>query len=196
MQTLKNIDSDTLFPYLMTSGLILLISAFFMPFAAIMLVQDLLFYSPDHWSFIRPTEAYLAFFIGMIWIALIVFSFLFTKMHIEKKGREYKLTWIHIINFVFAIGLLILSIYHYAYLDEEGAHANSFWTFTEKSIAWNDVHEVTRLVEEGSLGVISYTFSNDDTSITIPFDYQDYHTNRAIKRIRELYDWEIVDIVN
>ena len=195
MHSLKNLDSDTLFPFIMTSGIILIISIFFIPIAAIMLIQDLLFYSPENWSFIRPGAAYKGFGFGMLWIAIVLFSFLFTKMFSEKKEWEYKLTGLHLINLPFAVLVLVLSIYHYAYLNENGVQGNSFWTFTEKSIQWEEVQDVTRLVEEGSLRVISYTFSDGTKNITIPYDSRDYHTSQSITRINQKYNWNITDII-
>ncbi|WP_096200297.1 hypothetical protein [Bacillus sp. FJAT-45350] len=195
MNRLRNVDTDTLFPYIMTWGLLLLISSFFVPVVTVMFIQDLLFFSADNWSFIRPVEAYIGFGVGMIWIAIVLFSFLFTKMHSEKKNRTYKLTGLHLILFVVAFPLFVFSIYHYAYFDEHGVQGNSFWTLSEDSIAWDEVQEVTRTVAESSQRVMSYTFSDGDTSITIPYDPQDYQTVQSIKRVVNIYNWNITDNV-
>ncbi|MCD8511084.1 MAG: hypothetical protein LRY73_15280 [Bacillus sp. (in: Bacteria)] len=195
MKRLKNIDSDTLFPYIMTWGVILIVSALFVPLGAIMLIQDLLFFSAEQWTFIRPNAAYFGFGGGMIWIAVVLFSFLFTKMYSENKGQEYKLAGLHLLNLPIVAVVLALSIYHYAYLDDHGVQGNSFWTFKEESISWDEVQKVTRLVEEGSLRVKSYTFYDSETSITIPYDTEDYRTNRAIRRMNQLYDFNIIDII-
>lgn len=195
MIRLRDADTDTLFPYIITCGLLLMISAFFLPIVAIMIIQDLLFFSADHWSFIRPGEAFIGFGVGMIWIAIVLFSFFFTKMYSEKKDRKYKLTGLHLIFLIFAIPVFVFSIYHYAYLDEHGIHGNSFWALSEESLAWEEVQEVTRVVDERTKRVLLYTFSDGYTSITIPYDPQDYQTVQSIKRVVQEYNWDIADIV-
>lgn len=195
MRFLWHADSDSLTPFILASSLILIISAFFVPAAAIMYIQDLLFFSYDHLSFIRPSAAYIGFGLGMIWISIIMLSFLFTKMYSEKRERTYKLTGLHLTFLALAVPVFVFSVCHYAYLDEQGVHDNSFWSLSEDSIAWDDVEEVTRLVEEDSKRVISYTFSKSDTSITIPYDTQDYHTNQTISRAVDEYNWDITDIL-
>ncbi|MDQ0351371.1 hypothetical protein J2R98_001185 [Alkalibacillus filiformis] len=193
MKFLKNIDSNDILPYISTTGLILIICSVILPVPVIMLVQDLLFFSYDQTSFIRPTEAYLGFGGAMLLIALILFSFLFTKMYYDKKDKEYNLTAVHLVLFVLSIVLLILPIYHYHYFDDQGVHSNTYWTFSEESIAWDDITEVSREVNEEDYAVLSYTFSNDEQSITIPFDYSDNDTNRTINYAVDAFNWDVED---
>lgn len=180
-------------PFITATGLFLIIFSFIVPFPAILFIQDMLFFSYDHLSFIRPTAAYVGFGVGMIWIAIVLFSFLITKIYFEKKARKYKLTGLHLVFLTFGFVIFALSIYHYYYLDEEGIHSNSFWSFSVDSMAWDDVEKVSRLVEEDSLRVLSYTFSNEDMSITIPYDTQDTDTSSAIYRAVEIYKWDVID---
>lgn len=195
MRILRNIDSDTLMPIILPSSIILIISSFFIPVAVIMFIQDMLFFSYDHWAFIRPAEAYIGFGLGMIWVSIVLLSFLFTKMYSEKKDRKYRLTALHFLFLILAVPVFVLSVHHYAYLDEYGVHGSSFWSLTEDKMAWEDVDNVTRLVEENSRTVISYSFSQGGTSITIPYDPQDFQINQAISRVVDLYNWDIIDIV-
>jgi len=195
MKLFRNTDADSLMPVLVTSGFLLIITAFFVPAVAIMFIQDMLFFSSDHWSFIRPDEAFIGFGAGMIWMGVLLLSILLTKMYAEKKDMKYKLTGIHLVLLALAIPIFVLSVYHYSYLDENGVEANTFWTLSEDKIAWNDVEGVTRLVEEGSYRIFSYTFTSSDTSITIPYDPQDQRTIKAIDRAIYAYNWEVVDIV-
>lgn len=195
MNLLRNSDADSLMPYLMPTALLLMITAFFVPAVAIMFIQDMLFFSYDHWSFIRPAEAFIGFGAGMIWSGVILFSILFTKMYSEKKDKKYKLTGLHLILLALAVPVFVFSIYHYAYLDEHGVQINTFWTLAEESIAWEEVEQVTRMVEEDSSRVLSYTFSNSDTSITIPYDTQDHLTVKAIDRAVQAFNWEMTDII-
>ncbi len=94
----------------------------------------------------------------------------------------------------FAPLLFALSIYHYAYLDESGVTGNDFWTFSEEHIAWDDVEEVTRLVDEGNKAVLSYTFSDGEKSITVPYNSREYETRRAILSVVQMYEWEVTDV--
>ncbi|WP_052131474.1 hypothetical protein [Planococcus sp. CAU13] len=193
MKFLRNADSDTLLPYILTSGLILLLSAAIVPAAAIMFIQDMLFFSHDHWTFIRPQAAYQGFAIGMVWISLVLFSLLFTKMYAEKKGKEYKLAGLHVFFFLLAVPAFVLAVFHYAYLDEDGVQVNPLWSFTEERILWDQVKEVKRTVEENTSRVLFYTFSDGDASLTIPYDSRDYKTVQAIKRAILQYNWETTD---
>ncbi|GAE27419.1 hypothetical protein JCM9140_3566 [Halalkalibacter wakoensis JCM 9140] len=195
MKLLKETDSDTLFPYIMTTGLLLVITAFFLPVIVVLFVQDMLFFSADHWTFIRPAAAYIGFGSGMILIAIVLFSFLLTKMYSEKKDKPYKWTGFHLVFLFMVVPLFVFSIYHYAYFDEQGVQGNSFWSLSETRISWEDVEEVTRLVEEGSLLVTAYTFSDGHTSITIPYDPQDYRTRQSITHLVNVYNWDVADII-
>nr|WP_275980166.1 hypothetical protein [Halalkalibacter alkaliphilus] len=175
--------------------MLLLVTSFFVPIVAIMFIQDWLFFSVDHWSFIRPTAAYIGFGAGMVWTAIVLFSFLLTKMYSEKRDRTYKLTWLHLLLLGLAVPLFVFSITHYAYLDENGVQKNSFWTLSEDSIAWNDVIEVTRLVEERTKRVTAYSFTDGDLTITIPYDSRDYLTIQSINYVVDTYNWDIVEVV-
>lgn len=194
MKFLRNTDSDTLLPYILTTGLILLLSAAIIPVVIIMFIQDLLFFSHDHWSFIRPQAAYQGFAAGMVLISLTLFSLLFTKMYSEKKRKDYKLAGLHVFLLALALPIFVLSVYHYMYLDEGGVQVNPFWSLSEKSIAWDDVTGVVRTVEENTSRTLSYTFENGEKEITIPYASEDYKTARAIQRVTFEYDWEIRDI--
>ncbi|KHF41622.1 hypothetical protein [Halalkalibacter okhensis] len=192
---LRNTDFNTLFPYLATSGMLLLVTSFFVPIVAIIFIQDWLFFSVDHWSFIRPKAAYIGFGAGMVWTAIVLFSLLLTKVYSEKRDRTYKLTWLHLLFLGLAVILFVCSITHYAYLDEDGVKKNSFWTLSEDRIEWDDVLEVTRVVDESTKRVTAYSFSDGNLTITIPYDSQDYLTVQSIKYLVDTYNWDIVDVV-
>lgn len=193
MYYLRNVDSDTLTPYIASTSLLLMILSVFVPFPAILFIQDMLFFSYDHLSFIRPTASFIGFGAGMIWIAIVLFSFLLTKRYSEKKERKYKLTGVHLAFLTLGFVMFVTSIYHYHYLDEHGIQSNSFWSLAEESLAWGDVEEVSRVVEEDSYRVLSYTFSSNDTSLTIPYDTEDPDTSNAINRAAEMYNWDVND---
>ncbi|WP_227394588.1 hypothetical protein [Jeotgalibacillus aurantiacus] len=194
MKKRRNFDADSMMKYLLTAGLLMIIMAFFIPGFVVILIQDLLFFSADHWSFIRPMDAFLAFGTGMVIIGLTLISFLFTKLYAEKKRKTYRLTGVHILLIVLTLPLFVFSVYHYAYLNEDGAQANSFWSLSEQSIAWEEVEEVTRIVDEESLRVYSYTFSSDTGEVTIPYDPTDRETVRAIGFVVDSYGWELNDV--
>ncbi|MFS0752413.1 hypothetical protein [Oceanobacillus sp. 1P07AA] len=194
MKFLREIDADSLVPYILTSSLLLLVSAFAVPGIAIIFIQDLLFFSYDHWMFIRPVEAYKGFGIAMILIAVILLSFLLTKFYMEKKDKEYKLTVIHLLLIVVTIPLFILSISHYAYFDDNGVHGNGFWTLSEDNIAWDDVENVSRVVDPSSRKVFSYHFSDNNITIDIPYDTQDTRIKQTITEVIDSNDWEVEEI--
>ncbi|MFB1081558.1 hypothetical protein [Jeotgalibacillus sp. JSM ZJ347] len=191
---IRNSDSDTMMPYISTTAILLILTALFLPGILVMFLQDMLFFSYDHWSFLRPSAAYMGFGAGMIWIAVVLLSFLFTKMYSERKKTTYKFAGLHVFMLALALPLFALSIYHYAFLDETGVTGNSFWTFSEERIAWDDVEEVTRLVDESNSAVLSYTFSDGETSITVPYNSREYQTRRAILSAVQMYKWEVIDV--
>lgn len=193
MKALREIDADSLTPYILTIGLILLISAPILPVAVIMFIQDMLFFSYDHLSFIRPQAAYSGFAAGMALVAVTLFSFLFTKLYAEKKRRDYRLAGLHLFLLLLALPLFALSIFHYAYLNEDGVHVNPFWSLTEVYVAWDQVEHVVRTVDEGTSRVLSYTFIDGDVTVTVPYDSQDFQTVRTINRASLQYDWETTD---
>ncbi|PPA71084.1 hypothetical protein [Jeotgalibacillus proteolyticus] len=193
MKLFQNTDADALMPGIMTSGLLLIVTSFFIPAIAIMFIQDMLFFSSDHWTFIRPSEAFIGFGAGMIWMGIVLFSLLFTKMYAERKNKKYKLTWLHLLFLSMAAPVFVLSIYHYYSIDEQGVKGITFWSASEDHIAWEEVEEVSRVVEEGSQLVFSYTFKSSDTSITIPYDPLDTQTVDALKRAVYTYEWEVID---
>lgn len=194
MKFLRNTDSDTLLPFVLTTGLILLLSAAIIPVVIIMVLQDLLFFSHDHLTFIRPQASYQWFAGGMVLISLTLFSLLFTKMYAEKKRKDYKLAGLHLFLLALALPVFGLSVYHYMYLDEEGVQENPFWSISEESISWDEVTGVVRTVEENTSRTLSYTFENGEREITIPYDSEDFKTARAIRRVTSEYEWEIRDV--
>ncbi|MFD1334958.1 hypothetical protein ACFQ4N_05195 [Oceanobacillus iheyensis] len=196
MKFLRDIDADSLLPYILTSSLLLLVSAFGIPGIAIIFIQDLLFFSYDHWIFIRPVESFKGFGIAMIWIAVTLLSFLLTKFYMEKKDKEYKLTTIHLLLLVVTIPLFIFSVSHYAYFDSNGVHGNDFWSLSEDNIAWDDVEEVSRVVDPRSRTVFSYHFSDSNTTIDIPYDTQDNRIKQIITEVINTNDWDVKDIYN
>lgn len=193
MNFLKNMDSDSMTPFILTTGILLILLSFIVPFPIILFIQDTLFFSYDQIAFIRPRASFLSFAIGMIWIAIVLFSFLFTKIQSEKKGSSYKFTILHLIAFILGLSILGFSIFHYHYLDEKGIYSNSFWSFTEKELLWNDVEKVSRHIDEENYAVLFYTFSNQDTTITIPYDSQDTDLSSAIYTMIDRYEWDILE---
>ncbi|SDN58325.1 hypothetical protein [Alkalicoccus daliensis] len=195
LKRLKEADANSLLPYVLTAGPLLMIMAFFVPFIAVMMIQDLLFFSRSHWSFIRPREAYLGFGAGMIWLAVCLFSLFAAKVIFERKKREDWLSGLHIILMLLALPIFVLSIYHYAYLDEHGVQVNSFWSMSEESLAWDNVVYVSRVEREGSREVLSYTFSDGEKSLTIPYTTDDYQTRQAVNEVINVYAWEVETVI-
>ncbi|TVP86056.1 MAG: hypothetical protein EA344_03975 [Alkalicoccus sp.] len=193
MKRRKQIDADTLMPYVLTAGPLLIISAFFVPVIVIMMVQDMLFFSYDHWSFIRPQAAYLGFGGAMIWLAVCLFSLYVVKAAAERKNWSDWSLSVHSLLMTAAFPVFILSIYHYAYLDEAGVKVNSYWSVSETDIHWEDVENVSRTVEEDTQRVTSYTFSSNSKSLTIPYATEDYQTRQAVNRVLSEYEWEVED---
>ncbi len=194
MKFFKNLETDTITPFILGTGAVLIILSFIIPFPAILFIQDALFFSYDNLTFIRPKSAYLGFALGLVWIALIMFSFLLTKMYTEKRKTDYKLTALHIILFLASFIIFAFSIFNYHYIDHKGVHSNPFWTFTEKSINWDDVEHVSRKVRESNYQVLSYTFKSANKQITIPYDTQDIDTSRTVYGVIGEYGWEVEDV--
>jgi hypothetical protein len=196
MKRRTQIDADTLMPYVLTAGPLLIISAFFVPVIVIMMVQDMLFFSYDHWSFIRPRAAYLGFGGAMIWLAVCLFSLYFIKAAAEKKNWNDRSMSVHTVLMAAAFPIFVLSIYHYAYLDEAGVKVNAFWSVSEDEIHWGDVESVSRVVEEDTQRVTSYTFSGNGRTLTIPYATEDYQTRQAVNRVLSEYEWEVEDKIS
>lgn len=193
LKILKNIESDSLMPFILTTGVLLIMLSFIVPFPAILFIQDLLFFSYDHISFIRPSTAFFGFGLGMIWLALVLFSFLFTKIYCEKKEKNYSLTGLHLILFLFGFVIFFFSVFNYHYIDEQALHSNPILSISEKNIAWNDVEHVSREVRDDNAQVLSYTFSDNAIEITIPYDTEDTDTSSAIYSLMDKYDWDVKD---
>ncbi|KYG35083.1 hypothetical protein [Alkalihalobacillus trypoxylicola] len=193
MFSFKKVESDKLLPYVMSIGVILILTSLIVPMVAILFIQDFLFFSSSHWTFIRPSEAFIGFGLGMVWIAVVLFSLFFSMKWSEIKDKDYRWGPLHVLLGCLSIPIFLLSIYHYIYLDEQGVHEISIWSFSEEGILWEDIDHTTRLVQEGSQITISYTFSDGERDITIPHDPQDYLTNTAIDRAIDTHQLMIID---
>ncbi|CAM3875533.1 hypothetical protein [Alkalicoccus chagannorensis] len=188
---LRNLESDTMTPYVLTTAPLLLLLAFFVPPAVIMLGQDTLFFSYDHWSFIRPDAAFQGVGAAMIWLAVVLVSWWATKIAAEKRERPYKLTGLHLTAAVLTLPAVVLSLSHYAYLDESAAVENKFFAVGETRVAWDDVEHVVREAEAGSRQVTAYSFEGREDTVTIPYDSSDYQTVQAISRVQDMYAWDV-----
>jgi hypothetical protein len=68
------------------------------------------------------------------------------------------------------IALMILAIFNYSYLDEEGAHINSFLSLTEKDFTWGQINKVVVKVdyrEITNVRILYYLILEDGSKIDI-----------------------------
>ncbi|PYZ95562.1 hypothetical protein CR205_18710 [Alteribacter lacisalsi] len=192
--TLRNADTGRIAPFFIVFSFILIISAVFIPIVAVMIIQDVLFFSRDHWIFIRPTAAYVVFGAGMVWMAVVLLSTLFTKMWADRVEKPYRLTFLHMVLFLLAIPVYAYAVMHYTYLDDHGAHTNLLLSSEEKTIAWDDVTEVYREVDPETNRILSYTFSDGESDIYIPFRLTDTELRSHVRQVVNSYELDVTEI--
>ncbi|TMW70093.1 hypothetical protein [Alteribacter natronophilus] len=192
--SLRDADTGRVAPVLVVSSLILIISAAFLPVVAVMVIQDVLYFSRDHWIFIRPTAAYVTFGAGMVWMAAVLLSTLFTKMWSDRRDQPYRLTFVHVVLFFIAFPAFVFGVNHYTYLDDQGAHTNQLFASGEKMIEWTDVTEVYREVDAESNRILSYTFSDGNETIHLPFRVTDTELRSHVRNVVNHYGLEVTEI--
>ncbi|HLS36157.1 MAG TPA: hypothetical protein VK061_07965 [Bacillota bacterium] len=194
MKYLRDIETARISRFILMTSTLILLLAFILPVPIVLFIQDTLYFSYDHDLFIRPPKAFRGMFIGLVWIAGTLLSFLFTKMYAEKKERPYKWTLPHILSLIVGIAICLLSIHHYYYFAGDTLAENDFFALTENKLSLNDVDHVSREVAESNYEIFSYTFTTSNNEITVPYDARDVEQMRFTYGLIDIYEWEIEDV--
>ncbi|PYZ96894.1 hypothetical protein CR205_14555 [Alteribacter lacisalsi] len=192
--SLKHADTSRVAPFLIAGAMIIGLSAFLLPFIAVMVLQDMLYFSRDHWIFLRPTAAYIFFGAGMLWMAAVLLSALFTKMWADRKDRTYNLTTVHLLLFLLAGPFFVFSVMHYTYLDDSGAHTNPLFAAGETTVMWDDVTEVVREIDPANNEILSYTFRDSEDAITLPFGQNSSELRGIVRNVVNGYELEVTEV--
>lgn len=149
--------------------IILYVSSLFVPFVVVAAYQSLVYYERTQWFFVTPFESYIAFMVGMLYIAVILTIFLIFKEKWNKKVFK----WVLSILYLLSIPVFIFSSTTYYYFDDKGIHSNELTSLKEKEYKWEDLSSL-HIVYRNHLGTTNYyqykfKMKNGEI-ITIPFD--------------------------
>lgn len=184
------LDSSTVLKWGIPAAALLLISAVFLPPALVVFFQEILYFSEHHWAFIPYPSAFQLMAAAMAWAALCIISLFVTMLIAEGKKRTYRGTAVHAGLGLLSLPLLALSLGHYAYIDDEGVHTNAMWSFSEETMAWEDVQHVERLTSGESVTVNEYAFADENRTFIIPYNANDFPTTRAMTQMEEEHGLE------
>jgi hypothetical protein len=173
MPSLK-IDSEKATYWLYGFIFILFLSSLFMPFVFIFWLQDLLYHSNSHWTFIAPSSAYLSFFIGMLLIpiALTIHLIIRSKTNIRWIG------WITGLLFVCSIPFFALGVSTYYYLDNDGIHMNELMSLEEIDYRWETMKELKEVwvLDNGVSRLDEYILiTEDDSEVDLTASFKEHH---------------------
>lgn len=162
-------DSEKAHQYVFASAIILFISSLFMPLVFVFFIQETLYHSKSYWFYEAPTSAYVTFGIGMVWIAIVLFGYLFIKWKFEPRF----LKTITMLLLCISIPFFMFGVANYYYVDDEGLHFNYLNTFNQvTTYEWKDLKEVKEIYEKSSSGTVylkEYAFITKDNKVeTLP----------------------------
>lgn len=146
---------------LVTTGIILILSAIFIPIFLLSPFQAQ-FYRPEGtWVFEAPKSAYLTFSIGLA--AVGVFIILGVWMKSAEKFGWFGKVFVGA-GFLISLLMAILSFDYYHYIDKNGVHFNTLLSLQEKHYEWLEIQQARQTVIN-KMGVMSddeliFTFSD------------------------------------
>jgi hypothetical protein len=145
----------------------LFICSFFLPLFLIFILQDILFFSDEHWFFTAPPSAIYTFFIGLILIPISLTIYRLTL----KFGKKF-MKWITLSMILLSLPLFFLSVTNYYYMDDEGIHLNKLMSIQVTSYNWDDIKEVKEIykmsMNEPTLVEYEFIMKNNEM-IKIPY---------------------------
>lgn len=163
-------DSEKAHQYVFVIAIILFISSLFMPLVFVFFIQETLYHSKLHWFYEAPTSAYVTFGIGMVWIAIVLFGYLFVKWKYDPRFSK-SITGLLL---CISIPFFIFGVDNYHYLNDEGLHFNYLYTLNRvTTYEWKDFKEVKEIYEKssGTVYLKEYAFITKGNKVeTLPFN--------------------------
>ncbi|KGX92076.1 hypothetical protein N781_02975 [Pontibacillus halophilus JSM 076056 = DSM 19796] len=121
------------------------ISSMILPFILVPTIQDVLFFSKEHWMFVTPFSAYITGVIGLVASGVTLLVLLFAKIRTEYKDKKFSL--FHYIWVVpILVGTYYLAIHSYMYVQDDGIHYRQLGEFSATHLAWEDVTRVEKVI--------------------------------------------------
>lgn len=184
MNIVRNSENANI--YVFVTAIITFLCSFFMPMVFVFFLQESLYFSKTHWFFEAPTSAYVTFSIGMIWISIILFIYLFVNWKFEPRFLKSFTALLLCLS----IPCFMLGVANYRYMDDEGLHINYLKTLNEiTTFGWNDLKEVKEVYEKknGTIYLKEYTFITKDNKVeTLPISGKlGENRNRVLAKLKE-----------
>lgn len=169
---------------ILVTAIILIISSLFMPLVFVYIIQDYLYLSADKWFYDTPSSAYVIFMIGMLWIAVTLFLYLFFTWKFEWKGIK----WITLLIMLGCVPFFMFGVSNYYYLDDQGMHFNYYKTFnTVNSYFWEDVKEAKEIfVKSNGVTVVDHLNLVTKAGEVIELPYNSKVQNNKFKIMEKL----------
>ena len=174
---------------ILVTAIILMISSLFMPLVFVYYIQDYLYLTADKWFYVTPPSAYIIFMIGMLWIALTSFLYLFLKWKSDRKGFK----WAALFVLLGSIPFFMFGVSNYYYLDDQGMHFNDYKTYnTINSYYWEDIKEAKEIfVKSNGVTVVDHLnlVTKDGEVIELP--YNSKVSNNKFRIMEKLQEYNV-----
>lgn len=180
-------------PIFLSSGILLLIFSLFIPIPVIIFSQELLFYRTDTLSLIRHDEAFRGMAAAIAWLGVVSLSAYATVIYADKKRTPYRLKGIHFLVATLAIPLALFSIWSYSAIDQNQVRSHHFGHMEGQVIEFKDVQKIIRHYEPNPTRVTSISFVGETNTITVPYNAEDGKTVRAVRKVIDIYQFEVED---
>ncbi|MBT2691608.1 hypothetical protein J7E32_01125 [Bacillus sp. ISL-55] len=171
---------------ILVTAIILIISSLFMPLVFVYIIQDYLYLSADKWFYDTPSSAYVIFMIGMQWIAVTLFLYLFFTWKFEWKGIK----WITLLIMLGCVPFFMFGVSNYYYLDDQGMHFNDYNTFnTINSYHWEDIKEAKEIfVKSNGVTIVDHLNLVTKAGEVIELPYNSKVQNNRFKIMEKLQE--------
>ncbi|MBT2636954.1 hypothetical protein [Bacillus sp. ISL-39] len=171
---------------ILVTAIILIISSLFMPLVFVYFIQDYLYLSADKWFYDTPPSAYILFMIGMLWISVTLFLYLFLDWKFDWKGVK----WISFLLMLGCIPFFMFGVSNYYYLDDKGMHFNEHTTFnTINSYYWEDMMEAKEIfVKNNGVTVVDHLNLVTKSGEVIELPYNSKVRNNRYKIMEKLQE--------
>ncbi|MBU9711220.1 hypothetical protein [Evansella tamaricis] len=196
LPSIKHADNEVIGSVIIVTSIVMILSAFFLPVVFLMVLQDIFFFSRSHWYFAAPPSAYFMFGAGMLWIPIILITFLSVKVWMENRDRVISNVWVYGLLLILSFPIFALSISNYYYFDDEGIHYSELFSFSEAEHSWDDIEKVIRVTnsEGGVSSVEEYIFILESgEELDVPFDTTKHEVRQIISRVIREYGYELIE---
>ncbi|MBM7097455.1 hypothetical protein JSY36_17105 [Bacillus sp. H-16] len=188
------IDPDQLNMVLVILSVMIFLSSFMLPLVFILILQDVFYFSRDHWIFVAPRSAYYTFGAGMLWTVLIMVAYMIVSHLRDRAKKETKHGWAFVLAGLLFIPICTLGVTNYYFIDDEGFHINELTSYQADHYPWGSIEEVQTYGEENGDYYTHFVFrtENNDT-FTLTYDHNLASMRRNIFRTLEAHGAEILE---